>query len=77
MPENGLHSDGDGSTVKEVEVRIVDDHDSQVMSRRRIEAATEGVDLEGRQIVVEGVHYLVDGQQVVVTGKNLPQMNSD
>jgi len=61
-----IDSSGDGSTVKEVEVRVVDDHDSQTTSRRRIEATIEGIDLEGQQIVVEGVHYLVDGQQVVV-----------
>ena len=62
-----VDTSGDKSTVKEIEVSVVDDHGPQVKSILRVEPATENIDLEGRQIVVEGVHYLVDGQQVAVT----------
>ena len=65
-----IESTGDGSTVKEVEVRVPNDQGSQATSARRIEPTTESINLEGQNIVVEGVHYLIDGQTVVVTGKN-------
>ena len=35
-------------------------------SLHRIEAVKKDIDLLGQEIVSEGVHYLVDGQQVVV-----------
>lgn len=62
-----VETDRSKSTVREVEVSISDSLGSKATSTHRIESVTDNVNLDGKQIVVEGVHYLVDGQRVVVT----------
>lgn len=53
----------DGDTVRKTEVKLLD---VAGQSLHRIEAVKKEIDLLGQKIVSEGVHYLVDGQQVVV-----------
>ena len=52
-----------GDAVERIEVRV---SNAVGRSQHRIEAVDDSVDLDGRQIVVEGVHYLLDGQKVSV-----------
>lgn len=53
------------STVQKIEVRS---SNAVGQSQHRIEPVDENVDLGGKTIVVEGVHYLLDGQEVSVVG---------
>lgn len=62
-----VETDRSQSTVREVKIRILDSLGSRATSTHRVESAIDSVHLEGKQIVVEGVHYLIDGQSVVVT----------
>ena len=54
-----------GDTVRKIEVNV-----SNVtgQSLHRIEAVDETIELQGMRIVVEGVHYLIDGQKVAIVG---------
>lgn len=62
-----VETKGKQSTVQKVEIRISDRLGYRATSTHRVESVAEGVHLEGKQIVVEGAHYLLDGQRVVIT----------
>jgi len=54
-----IDSSGDGSTVREVEVRVVDDQSSQATSARRIEPATESISAPGGEISTDSGRFSV------------------
>lgn len=56
------------STARKVEVQIENSLGSKATSSHRVKAVANDINLDGKQIVVEGAHYLVDGQRVVITG---------
>lgn len=55
------------TTVKRIAIKLVSAGDAIVSSLTRIVAKSPDESLNGAQIVVGGVHYLVDGQQVAVS----------
>lgn len=58
----------DGSQVaRQVAVRVIASNPSEELALRRIEAEAQNESLIGASIVVDGAHYLVDGDAVTVT----------
>ncbi len=62
-----VEEEGTFQKVKQVQVTISEIQGDRTTTVRRVEAVSDDTKLDGARVVVEGTHYLTDGQEVVIT----------